>query len=201
MTDPKEWLEFGQKFHGHKCPAMPNGLRVGAAAMNALGVVRTGDSALVAILDLGEDHCATCFADGVQVITGCTMGKGNIKKTHKGKWAVTLIDKKSNKAVRVTPKAEAMMANKETEFFKNFREKGVPPTQVPEDVVEPLVKKVMDAPEEMIMDISEVFDYDWNEPPHSFAGFVCDECGEMVVEQYGRIKGDQHVCIDCASKN
>lgn len=201
MTDPKEWLEFGQKFHGHKCPAMPNGLRVGAAAMNALGVERTGDSALIAMLDLGEDHCATCFADGVQVITGCTMGKGNIKKTHKGKWALTLIDKKNSKAVRVTPKAEAMLANKETEFFKEYREKGVPPTQVPEDVVEPLVKKVMGAPEEMIMDISEVFNYDWNEPPHSFAGFVCDECGEMVVEEYGRIKGDKHVCIDCAAKN
>jgi thioredoxin 1 len=22
MIDPKDWLEFGQKFHGHKCPAM-----------------------------------------------------------------------------------------------------------------------------------------------------------------------------------
>ena len=199
MTNPKEWLEFGQKFHGHKCPAMPNGLRVGAAAMNALGVERTGDSALVAMLDLGEDHCATCFADGVQVITGCTMGKGNIKKTYKGKWAVTLIDKKSKKAVRVTPKAEAMLANKKTEFFTEYREKGVPPTQVPDEVVEPLVQKVMSAPDEMMMNISEVFDYDWNEPAHSFAGFVCEDCGEMVVEKYGRVKGDKKVCIDCAS--
>jgi len=40
MINPKDWLEFGQKFHGHKCPAMPMGLRVGAAAMNALGVER-----------------------------------------------------------------------------------------------------------------------------------------------------------------
>ena len=27
MINPKDWLEFGQKFHGHKCPAMPMGLR------------------------------------------------------------------------------------------------------------------------------------------------------------------------------
>ncbi len=198
MTNPNDWLEFGQKFHGHKCPAMPNGLRVGAAAMNALGVERTGDSNLVAILDLGEDHCATCFADGVQVITGCTLGKGNIKKTHKGKWALTLVDKKTNRAVRVTPKAEAMLANKNTDFFKNYREKGVPPTQVPDEVVEPLVQKVMSAPEEMIMNVSDVFEYVWVEPPHSFDGFVCEECGEMVVEKYGRVKGDKKVCIDCA---
>ncbi len=200
MMNPQEWLEFGQKFHGHKCPAMPMGLRVAAAAMNALGVERTGDSAILAILDLGEDHCATCFADGIQVISGCTFGKGNIKKTHKGKWAMTLIDKKTKKAVRVTPKAEAMLANKETAFFKDYREKGVPPTQVPDDVVQPLVEKVMGAPDDMLLTISDVFDVDYQDPPHSFAGFVCDDCGEMVVEQYGRIKGDHKVCIDCAAK-
>lgn len=200
MVNPQEWLEFGQQFHGHKCPAMPMGLRVGAAAMNALNVQRTGDSALMAILDLGEAHCATCFADGVQVITGCTFGKGNIQKTHKGKWALTLIDKKTKKAVRVTPKAEAMAANKETSFFKDYREKGVPPTQVPDEVVEPLVVKVMSAPEDQIMNGSEIFDIDYQDPVHSFNSFPCDECGEMTVMEYGRIKGDNHVCIDCAER-
>jgi formylmethanofuran dehydrogenase subunit E len=43
MANPQDWLEFGQKFHGHKCPAMPLGLRVGAAAMNKLGVERAKD--------------------------------------------------------------------------------------------------------------------------------------------------------------
>ena len=200
MINAKDWLEFGQKFHGHKCPAMPNGLRVAEAAMNALGVERTGDSALHAFLDLGDNHCATCFADGVQVITGCTFGKGNISKTHKGKWALTLVDKKTNRAVRVTPKAEAMLANKKTEFFTKYRMLGVPPTQVPDEVVQPLVDKVMSAPEEMMMDISEVFTYEWPKEKHSFAGFICEECGEMVVEQYGRVKGDKKVCIDCAAK-
>ncbi len=200
MIDAKDWLVFGQKFHGHKCPAMPNGLRVGAAAMNALGVERTGDSALHAFLDLGDNHCATCFADGVQVITGCTFGKGNISKTHKGKWALTLVDKKTNRAVRVTPKAEAMLANKKTEFFTKYRMLGVPPTKVPDEVVEPLVEKVMSAPDEMMMNISEVFTYEWPEEKHSFEGFVCEECGEMVVEKYGRVKGNKKVCIDCAAK-
>lgn len=197
MQNAKDWLEFGQKFHGHKCPAMPMGLRVGAAAMNALQVERTGDSALVAILDLGENHCATCFADGIQVITGCTMGKGNIQRTFTGKWAVTLIDKKSNRAVRVTPKASAMIANKKSSFFKDYREKGVPPTQVPDDVVEPMVQKLMDSPDQDILDVSEVRAYDWQEPAHSFSSFVCDSCGEMVVEEYGRVKGDKKVCKDC----
>jgi formylmethanofuran dehydrogenase subunit E len=200
MIDAKDWLEFGQKFHGHKCPAMPNGLRVGAAALNKLGVERTGDSNIHVILELGDNHCATCFADGVQVITGCTLGKGNIEKSHKGKWGITLIDKKTNRAVRVTPLAEAMLANKKTDFFTKFRMVGVAPTKVPDEVVEPLVKMVMNAPEEKIMIVSEVFTYEWPKENHSFDGFVCEVCGEMVVEQYGRIKGDKKVCIDCAAK-
>ncbi|HPN35552.1 MAG TPA: FmdE family protein [bacterium] len=200
MIDPQEWLDFGQKFHGHKCPAMPMGLRAAAAAMNALGVERTGDSALLALVDLGDDHCATCYGDGIQVLTGCTLGKGNIKKTHKGKWALTLIDKKSKRAVRVTPKAEAMLANKESAFFKDYREKGVPPTKVPDEVVEPLVQRVMNAPQEMILIVSEVQPYVLEEPPHSFNSFVCESCGEMVVEEYARVRSGKKVCIDCAQK-
>lgn len=200
MTDPKDWLEFGQKFHGHKCPAMPMGLRVGAAALNKLGVERAKDGQLVAFTDLGEDHCATCFGDGLQVIMGTTFGKGNIKKSHKGKWAVTVVNRATGKAVRVTPKAEAMLANKQTSFFKDYREKSIPASQVPDEVVEPLVQKVINAPEEMLLNISDVFDYNLEPKKDSFASFVCEDCGEMTVEGYGRIKEGNHLCIDCAAK-
>ncbi len=200
MVNPQDWLEFGQKFHGHKCPAMPLGLRVGAAAMNKLGVERAEDGQIIAFVDLGEDHCATCYADGLQVIMGTTLGKGNIKKTHKGKWAVTLVDKKTSKAVRVTPKAEAMLANKQTPFFKNYREKGIPASKVPAEFVDPLVIKVMSATEEMLLNISDIFDYELKEAPHSFNSFVCEECGEMTVTEYGRIKMDKKVCQDCSVK-
>lgn len=200
MIDAKEWLEFGQKFHGHKCPALPMGLRTGAAAMNKLGVERAKDGQIIAFVDLGEDHCATCYADGLQVIMGTTFGKGNIKRTHKGKWAVTVVDRATGKAVRVTPKAEAMLANKTTSFFKEYREKGIPASKVPDEVVEPLVQKVMGAPEEMLLNISDVFEYELEPKKDSFASFVCEECGEMTVEEYGRIKGDKKVCQDCTSK-
>lgn len=200
MVNPQEWLEFGQKFHGHKCPAMPMGLRVGAVAMNALGIDRAKDGQIVAFVDLGEDHCATCYGDGLQVIMGTTFGKGNLKKTHKGKWAVTVVDRMTGKAVRVTPKAEAMLANKQSDFFKEYREKGIPASHVPASVVEPLIIKVMNAPENMLVNISPVFDYTLEPRKDSFDGFVCEDCGEMTVMEYGRIKGEEKVCIDCAAK-
>jgi formylmethanofuran dehydrogenase subunit E len=200
MNDARKYLEAGLVFHGHKCPAMPMGLRVGAAAMNALGVERAKDGQLVALVEIGDAHCATCFADGVQMITGCTFGKGNIKKLGYGKWGVTLVDKKSGRAVRVVPKAEAMEANRKTEFFTKYREKGIPASQVPDEVVAPLVERVMNAPEDGLLNVGEVMDYKWEEPPHSFDGFVCESCGEMAVEPYGRILGEKKVCIPCYEK-
>ena len=200
MIQPNEYFEAGLKLHGHRCPAMPLGLRAGAAAMNKLGVERAADGQLVALVEIGEDHCATCFADGVQMITGCTFGKGNIRKLHYGKWGLTLIDKKTGRAVRVCPKAEVMAANKQTDFFQNYRMKGVPASQVPEEVVNPLIERVMTMPEEQLLNISEVFESKWTDPPHSFESFVCEQCGEMVVEDYGRILGEKKVCIPCREK-
>ncbi|MDZ7634386.1 MAG: FmdE family protein [Bacteroidales bacterium] len=200
MINPNEWLEFGQKFHGHKCPAMPMGLRAGAAAMNALGVERAKDGQLVALVDLGDDHCATCYGDGLQVIMGTTFGKGNIRKTHKGKWAVTLVDRATGRAVRVTPKAEAMQNNKKSIFFTDYRMLGKPASTVPDEIVNKLVDGVMNAPDDQLINISPVFQYNLEPKKDSFDGFVCDECGEMTVMEYGRIKGDKKVCIDCAAK-
>jgi formylmethanofuran dehydrogenase subunit E len=200
MVNPKDYFEHGLALHGHKCPAMPMGLRVGAAAMNALGVERAKDGQLLALVELGEDHCATCFGDGIQMITGCTFGKGNIKKLHYGKWGVTLVEVATGRAVRVTPKAEAMLANKQTDFFKEYREKGVPASKVPAAVVDPLVQKVMGAPDEKLLSVGEVFKYEIKHRPHSFSSLVCEECGEMVVEGYARIVGNKRVCIPCQEK-
>ncbi len=197
MVDPKVFLEAGLQLHGHKCPAMPMGLRVGAAAMNRLGVGRSPDGQLVALVELGENHCATCFADGVQMITGCTFGKGNIRQLNYGKWGLTLIDRARGRAVRVVPKAEAMLANKQSDFFKTYREKGVPASQVPPGVVEPLIVKVMGALDEMLMHVGDVVDHPLPKRVESFASFVCDRCGEMTVEGYGRPLGEKKVCIPC----
>ena len=194
----QQLLDIGLAFHGHKCPAMPMGLRASLAAMEALGVERTGDSTLVALVELDENHCATCFADGVQVATGCTFGKGNIQKLHYGKWGLTLIDKKRGKAVRVAPKLEAMQRNKESEFMA-LRKAGTPPTQISPAVSEPMVEAVMSAPVEDLLIVGKVFDYVWHdEVPHTFESVVCEECGEMVVERNARIKAGRVLCIPCA---
>ncbi len=105
---PEELLD-GQYFHGHKCPAMPQGLRAGHLAMDILGVQRArGGGELKAIVEIGDHHFSGCFADGVQFATGCTFGKGNIVKEPLGKFALTLIDTRTKRAVRVSSKYDRM---------------------------------------------------------------------------------------------
>lgn len=198
MVDPRAFLESGLELHGHKCPAMPMGLRAGAIAMNRLGAGRSGAKTLLALVELGDDHCAHCFGDGVQMVTGCTFGKGNIKQLGYGKFGLTLVEKDTGRAVRVVPRGEAQMRMKQTPFFTEYRMKGIPPTEVPDELVDPLIEEVLSGPEEPLFKVREPFDYEV--PPgggEDFASFVCSRCGDMVVERYGRVVGDAKVCIPC----
>lgn len=197
MIDPKDYLAAGQQLHGHKCPAMPLGLRAGAAAMNALGVERSQDGQLVALVELGDGHCAHCFADGIQMITGCTFGKGNIQKLGYGKFGVTLIDRASERAVRVVPRAEAQLASKKSVFFTEYREKGIPASQVPPEVVEPMIAQVMSAPDERILKVGEIHQHALPTRVEAFESFVCAHCGDMVVAKYGRDARGERVCQPC----
>jgi formylmethanofuran dehydrogenase subunit E len=200
VIDPREFLKAGQQLHGHKCPAMPMGLRAGAAAMNALAVARAKDKDLVAILELGDDHCAHCFGDGVQMITGCTFGKGNIRKVTYGKFGLTLVERATGRAVRVVPRAAAQARMKESRFFQEFREKGVPASRVPDDVVEPMIQQVMAAPQEQLLSVGAEFRMELEKKGESFAARPCDACGELVVEKYLRVSGDRRLCIPCQEK-
>ncbi len=152
---------------------------------------------LVALLELGEGHCAHCFADGIQMITGCTFGKGNIQQLGYGKFGLTLVDRASGRSVHVVPRAEAQAASKQTPFFKEYREKGIPASQVPVNVVQPLIEQVMNAPDDKILKIGEIETTELPKLAEAFDSFVCERCGDMVVEKYGRVVHDQKVCIPC----
>jgi formylmethanofuran dehydrogenase subunit E len=196
MTD-KQILMDTLKFHGHKCWASTAGVRIGLAALKALGVERSGAKSLHAIIEIGDYHGAMCFGDGVQYTTGCTFGKGNIEKNHKGKPALTLIDKTRHKAVRVAYKPTLQKQIKESAFMQKWAA-GIPPTQIPEEEQWELVNLIWDAPQEQIMTIGPVVDYAWSEPVEIVRFAVCDGCGELVAEPYLRVVNGKSLCRDCS---
>lgn len=185
-------------FHGHKCWASTAGVRAGLAALRALGVERTGNSSeLHCLVEIGDNHGAQCFADGIQYATGCTLGKFNIEKTGWGKLAITLIDKKKERSVRVAYKGTHQKRIAESAFMRK-RGQGIPPTEIPEAEAWEMVDILWQAPADEVLTIGEV-------TPHPFSDFgeimglrPCAECGELTSIAYLRVVGERHVCIPCS---
>ena len=200
MDRNSELYKVGLALHGHKCPAMPLGLRAGLAAMEALGVEHAPDGQLTALVEMDRNHCSTCFADGVQVATGCTFGKGNIRSLGYGKFALTLIDNKTSRSVRVIPTVKTMRRNQESEFL-GLRKKGTPASQIDPALSEPLTDAVLADPVEALFKVEPIKQVA-SAPmlPHAFDTIICAECGEMAVERYARVKHGKIVCMPCAEK-
>src|SRR5512135_2687324 len=129
MKEFNEYFDTAMKFHGHKCPAMPMGLRAGLAAMKTLGVERSKDKELLVISETGKGHAAGCFLDGIMTATGCTYGKSNIDKRHWSKMAFTLVDQGNGKAVRVSLKPD-FFENALNSPFVQQRKAGVLPQDI-----------------------------------------------------------------------
>ena len=192
-----ELLTLGLEFHGHKCPAMPMGLRAGVAAMRALGVGRAQDKELHAISETGEGHAAGCFLDGVMTSTGCTFGKGNIEKVRYHKMAFTLIDVRNQKAVRVSLKPEFFAAALDGPFVAQ-RKAGVLPQDIAPRITDPLVERIAGLPEEQFLAVGPVVAHPFPARKGIFEAKPCAKCGEIVFADKLRVHGGALVCIPCS---
>jgi formylmethanofuran dehydrogenase subunit E len=192
-----EILDQALAFHGHKCWASTAGVRLGLAAMETLGVGRAGAKELHAIIEIGDYHGGMCFGDGIQFTTGCTFGKGNIEKSGEGKFAVTLVDKKTNRAVRVAYKPTLQPRIKATPFMQK-RAAGVAASQIPEAEQMEVVHLVWDAPSDEVMTVGPITAREWSEPEEIVRFLVCPKCGELVAEPYVRVAEGALVCTACS---
>lgn len=193
----QEYFETGLKFHGHKCPAMPMGLRAGLAAMKALGVERAKNKELMVISETGKGHAASCFLDGVMMATGCTYGKSNIQKLYYNKMAFTLIESKTGRAVRVSLKP-GFFAKALNSPFVQQRKAGVPPQDIAAEVVDPLISNILAMPEENFLDISEIKQVEVPQGKGCFDAQPCAKCGELTFVNKLQDTADGKVCIPCA---
>lgn len=71
-----ELIKQVQEFHGHLGPFLILGVKAGLLANSLIGKDYFKTTAIV-LADLNPPR--SCFVDGIQFVTGCTMGKRNIK--------------------------------------------------------------------------------------------------------------------------
>jgi formylmethanofuran dehydrogenase subunit E len=184
-------------FHGHRCWASTAGVRAGLAALRSLGLARAGAKSLHATVEIGDHHGAMCFADGVQFVTGCTFGKGNIDKTGQGRLALTLVDKTADQKVRVAYRPTLQPRIKESAFMRQ-RTAGVPADQIPDADQWELVDLLWEAPEGDVLTVEDVVPAAWHEPEEAVRFAVCLGCGELVAEPYLRVVAGEQRCLACS---
>ena len=104
------------KFHGHACPGLAIGYRVANLALQELGV-RASDEELVAIVE--NDSCAI---DAIQLVCGCTFGKGNLIFKDFGKQVYTFIRRPNTEAIRIAVKWEPSPEDPEEALRREYLE-------------------------------------------------------------------------------
>jgi len=197
MTPSIKTYNEAVAFHGHSCPGLALGYRAAAYAMDALRAGRSDDEELVCIVE--NDACGV---DAVQVVAGCSVGKGNLILQDFGKHVYTFIDRSYNRAIRIAQRPEPVIQRIDP-VASALREKVSGGTATPAEQnefykrQEGVIEKILAMPVEDLFIIREVTP----EIPVKakiFASVPCAQCGEMVAEHRARVRDGKFVCIPCA---
>ncbi|MDD5451312.1 MAG: FmdE family protein [Desulfovibrionales bacterium] len=180
-------------FHGHICPGVAYGYRVAKEAIRHLGG-KAKDEELVAIVE--NDSCAV---DAIQVLTGCTFGKGNLIFHDYGKQVYTFYSRAAGEGIRFSIDFDYTETPEEKAAWEKFQV-GDRTEEVSAQIRSRKAKKVqaiLSAASEEMMKIKRVTIIP---PPEAklYPGVRCAVCGEKVMEPRARVKGGKIVCIPCS---
>lgn len=155
-------------FHGHECPGLAIGFKASEAAIKKMGISFSKDEEVVCITE--NDACGV---DAIQVLTGCSFGKGNLIYRAIGKNAYSFFNRKTGESIRMILKPF------DNEMDKEERQKFILDSHVDE------------------LFIFSKPSYEVPESAKIFATVVCEECGEGAIEHKIRLQEGEKVCLDC----
>ena len=155
-------------FHGHACGGLTIGYKASLYAIELLGLEFSDDEQVVCIAE--NDACGI---DGIQVMLGCSIGKGNLLFHMRGKQAFSFYNRKTGKSVRLVlkPKPEGMTKAESFAYYQNCK------------------------PEEMF-DVKEAT-IRIPEKARLFDSYTCDCCGEVTGANWIRLAAGKKLCLDC----
>ena len=155
-------------FHGHECGGLTIGYKASLYAIELLELEFSEDEQVVCITE--NDACGV---DAVQVMLGCSIGKGNLLFHMRGKQAFSFYNRKNGKTVRLVlkPKPEGMTKAESFAYYQSCK------------------------PEQMF-DVKETT-IRLPEKARLFDSYICDCCGEIAGANWIRLAGEKKLCLDC----
>jgi formylmethanofuran dehydrogenase subunit E len=185
------------QFHGHTCPGLAIGFQAAMILMKRLNVRKAPDEELFAIVETDA-----CGADAIQVMTGCTFGKGNFIFKNYGKHAFSLMDRKRAKAMRVCLRPDAFESD--PEYFSLSKkvqsdEASAKETERFRQLQQDRVLRILEADPESLFKIEEISP-DLPAKARIMKSGICESCREPTkVDLLRKING-KNVCIPCAER-
>lgn len=167
MTDWEKCVAF----HGHSCGGLTIGYKAAQYAVRLLGLTFSEDEQVVCIAE--NDACGV---DAIQVILGCSIGRGNLLFHMTGKQAFSFYSRTTGKSVRLVLKRREENMSRE-ESFRYYQ--GCEPEEM-FDVRETKI---------VLPERARIFD-----------SYVCDCCGETAGANWIRIQDGKKLCLDCCTK-
>jgi formylmethanofuran dehydrogenase subunit E len=184
-------------FHGHLCPGLSIGYRAARAGLDWLAENRAADEELVAVVE--NDACGT---DAVQVLTGCTFGKGNFLFKDHGKQVFTFFARQSGKAVRIALSPDALDPSaRQAELIRKILD-GEATEQDRKEFEGLKAKKsheILERPVEELFKIESVR-ADPPAPARIHDSEPCARCGEKTMVTRLEEVGGRKVCRDCLGR-
>ena len=159
------------------------------------GTGASEDEEIVAVVENNS-----CAVDAVQVLLGCTFGKGNLIFKDWGKQVFTIIDRRTSRAVRVSFTGE-MPERDERRALRAKLDSGKATDadrEKWEDLRQTAVRRLLSADPHDFFLIREV---PAKLPPRAEAVSTkpCELCGEATVTARMLEMDGRHVCRDCAA--
>ena len=156
-------------FHGHSCGGLAIGYQAALYAMDLLDIEFADNEQVVCIAE--NDACGI---DAIQVLLGCSIGKGNLLFHMTGKQAFSFYDRAEGKSVRLVlkPKPAGMTREESFRYYMNSS---------PEDLFEVKETKLR-----------------LPRPAKIFDSYDCECCGEKTGANWIRVGADgKKLCLDC----
>jgi len=191
--------EFGKciEFHGHACPGLAIGFQAARTLMKRLEVQKAPDEELVAVVETDA-----CGADAIQVVTGCTFGKGNFLFKNYGKHAFSLMDRRKRKGVRVCLRSDAIkMDPGSLSLSEKVRKDEASAEEIERfgRLQHERIQKILGMKAESLFKIEKIA-AEIPDKARIMKSGVCDFCGEPVAVTFLHETGGKRICVPCAER-
>ena len=164
----QEQIDGTIAFHGHHCPGLAFGIRVGGWALQEFGYA--ADEEIVAVVE--SDMCAV---DAIQYLVGCTFGKGNLVFLDYGKNAYSFFRRSDGKNVRLMTRGGLL-----TDLREQEKTLSADDVAGREEIRRQMIDRIMLADFETLFSISPA-QVPMPEKAQIYPSTRCDGCGELTM--------------------